>query len=84
MKREIENTKEVGLENGIYSRAALWLANEQGEAAFCQGKVKDFLIKTWSMKNLLREKNDHPLRVGQRFPKRRFTLDLMTKQMTAW
>lgn len=35
MKREIENTKEVGLENGIYSRAALWLANEQGKAAFC-------------------------------------------------
>lgn len=35
------------------------------------------------MKNLLTEKNDHPLRVGQRFPKHRFTLDLMTKQMTA-
>lgn len=84
MKQEIENTKGVGLENGIYSRAALWLANEQGKAAFCQSKVKDFLIKTWSMKNLLTEKNDHPLRVGQRFPKHRFTLDLMTKQMTAW
>lgn len=35
------------------------------------------------MENLLAEKNDHPLRTGKRFPKCRFTLDLMTKQMAA-
>lgn len=80
MKQEIENSKGVGLENSVYSRAALWLANEQGKTVFCQGKVKDFLIKTWFMKNLLTEKNDYPLRIGKKFPKCKFTLDLTTKQ----
>lgn len=35
------------------------------------------------MKNLLTEKNDHPLWIEKRFLKCRFTLAFMTKHMTA-
>lgn len=38
MKQDIENSKGVGLENGIYSRAALWQLMSKARLHFVKAK----------------------------------------------